>query len=216
MPCRHCPKGLPHVRFSHTSGHRDSVTEIASPSLLKTHWPEIFHCVGDCHCAELEHFHNCTTCNKKFVSSHILTWCLGSYKRSARLRSLPAAKRNAARGALLPHCAVRKQMGGRWGEESKAIANQTSLGSGPKFGAARWTYSLQYHFFGRSLSRFLIGNSHSAVQKSAQKKNIKRDQTSHTRRDLSSIWRLPGLTLRTRKRLCSRETAQTGDPDRTL
>ena len=36
------------------------------------------------------------------------------------------------------------------------------------------------------------------------------------RTDLSSIWRLPGPTLRTRKRLCSRETAQMGDPDRTL
>ena len=36
------------------------------------------------------------------------------------------------------------------------------------------------------------------------------------RTDLSSIWRLPGPTLRPRKRLCSRETAQMGDPDRTL
>ena len=36
------------------------------------------------------------------------------------------------------------------------------------------------------------------------------------RTDLSSIWRLPGPTLSTRKRRYIRETAQIGDPDRTL
>ena len=40
--------------------------------------------------------------------------------------------------------------------------------------------------------------------------------TTDIRTDLSSIRRLPGPTLRTRKRLYSRETAQKKDPDRTL
>ena len=96
-------------RAGHRDGllrHRNSVTES-----MKTHSPENFHCVGDCHCAELENFRKCTTCNHNFVSSHILTWCLGSYTRSALLRSLPTAKRNAVRGALLPQCAE----GNKWG-----------------------------------------------------------------------------------------------------
>ena len=126
-------------RAGHRDGllrHRNSVTES-----MKTHSPENFHCVGDCHCAELENFRKCTTCNHNFVSSHILTWCLGSYTRSALLRSLPTAKVSAVRCVHFTSLTSRKQWGLSGQRDSKALANQTSLGSGPMFGTVRWTYS---------------------------------------------------------------------------
>ena len=61
----------------------------------------------------------------------------------------PSSQKECSSGCAAPTLCCKETNGGRWGEESKAIANQTSLGSGPKFGAARWTYSLQYHFLGR-------------------------------------------------------------------
>ena len=67
-------------------------------------------------------------------------------------------------------------MGGRWGEESKAIANQTSLGSGVKFGAAQYQFP-DVHFRVSSL-KIRIRRSKNRLRK----KTVKRLQTSSANR----------------------------------
>ena len=63
-------------------------------------------------------------------------------------------------------------MGALGGRDSKAIANRTSLGSGPMFGTVRWTYSLQYHFFGRSFSRFVTYCDHLGGPETGSEKKL--------------------------------------------
>ena len=69
--------------------------------------------------------------NMKFVSSHILYWCLGSHKRPALLMSLPTAKMSAVRCIHFTSLTSRKQWGLSGQRDGKAFASQTSLVSEP-------------------------------------------------------------------------------------